>query len=790
MFLTNPRQLSELLQNADQGRLQLPDFQRSYVWGDEDIRNLIASVAKGYPIGAFLSLQTGGEVRFKPRTLEGVTGRDAEHTSPTELLLDGQQRLTSLYQTLYAKEPVRTLNSRRKEIDRFYYLNIEEAMSSGADLKDAIIGVPADRVERNNFGRDKVTDLSNQDNEFAEHAFPLNYAFDHTLWFPWLEDWGGYWLKLDKDVSAWKMKFHQVISQIAGYQIPVIQLDQRNGREAICLIFEKVNTGGKPLDTFELLTAIYAAEEFDLREDWSGPLDKSQPGRRERILGSPNRIDVLAGVSSIDFLQACSLIHTREERLAKERDGVEDRLLPQVRCNREALLALPLEAYRRYADAVESGFGEAASFLNQNKIISQKDVPYAPLLVGLAATFAILGREGRTVSIEDKAKIERWFWSVTLGEVYGSATETLLARHVPELVRWISDTGPAPGIVGEAVFQQERLRSLRGRQSAAYKAIHVLLMGYGLGCRDLITGKTTGVMTFFNDRIDIHHIFPRAWCKRNDIPDSVFNSIVNKTPLFYSTNRFIGGDAPSSYLRRIESRYGLSPEDLDAILRTHLIEPEHLRNDDFEAFFNARIEALSDVVSKAMGKPVVREQGANEDERDVEVDEEDDEDADVVSLIDMIRAGESDSVEFKSALRTNLYTNKKDRAIEHSVLRTLAGFLNTDGGTLVIGVSDDGKPVGIEVDNFANADRMSLHLVNIVNDRMGPNAMTLIHGSFDNFEDSRVFVVNCQRSPNEVYLKDGDVQRFYIRTGPSTTELTGSDMVDYVNRRFAKQGAA
>ena len=786
MFQTNPRKLNDLLNEAHEGRLQLPDFQRSYVWGDEDVQNLIASVAKGYPIGAFLSLQTGGEVRFKPRLLEGVDGTGAGYSPPAELLLDGQQRLTSLYQTLYSKEPVHTLNSRGQEIDRFYYLNIEEAIGTGADLKEAIIGVPADRILRGNFGRDEVIDLSTRDNEFDEHAFPLNHVFDHTLWFPWLESWAGYWLGHGKEFSEWKMKFYEVISQIAGYEIPVIRLDQRNGREAICLIFEKVNTGGKRLDTFELLTSIYAAEEFDLREDWSGPLDKSEPGRRERILGSPNRIDVLGGVYSIDFLQACALLHTREDRLAKERDGVEDRLLPQVSCSREALLALPLEAYKKYADAVESGFGEVASFLHEHKIISHKDVPYAPLLVGLAATFVILVREGRTVSAEDKAKIERWFWSVTLGEVYGSATDTLLARHVPELVGWIRKSGPAPDMLSNVIFQQERLRSLRGRQSAAYKAIHVLLMGYDLGCRDFITGKTTGVMTFFNDRIDVHHIFPRAWCNKNGISDSVFNSVVNKTPLSAATNRFIGGDAPSSYLKRIERKYGLSSEALDAILRTHLIESEHLRNDDFEAFFNARIEALSGIVSKAMGKPVVKEQGTNEDERDVEEPAEDYEGAEAVALIDMIRGGESDTVEFKSTLRTNLHTEKVDKEIEHTALKTLAGFLNTNGGTLIIGISDDGRPVGIEADNFANADKMSLHLTNIVKAQLGPNAMTLIHTSFDDSEDSRVLVVNCQRSPTEVYFRDNNVQRLYVRTGPSTTELTGSDMVEYINQRFAR----
>ena len=785
MFQANPRQLRDLLSAAHEGRLQLPDFQRSYVWEDEDVQNLITSVAKGYPIGAFLSLQTGGKVGFKPRLLEGVGKREEELPPPQELLLDGQQRLTSLYQAIFSKEKVTTINSRGRKIDRFYYIDIPKAIGAGADIRDALIGVPEDRILRMNFGRDVDLDLSARDKEYARHAFPLNLVFP----FPddWLDDWEDYWRNRGEVVRDWKKDFKLgIVRQIQEYAIPVIRLDQKNGREAICLIFEKVNTGGRPLDTFELLTAIYAAEEFYLREDWSGPLDKSKPGRRERILGSPNRIDVLSEVSSIDFLQACALIHTREVRLAKKRDGVEDRLLPQVSCNRETLLALPLDAYKQYADAVESGFREAASFLHELKVISKRDVPYAPLLVGLAATHAILGRKGRIVSANDKRKIMRWFWCVTLGEVYGSATDTLLARHVPELIRWISDNGPVPDVLGDTSFQQERFRSLRSRRSAAYKAIHVLLMGYEFGCRDFITGKPTGVMTFFSDRIDVHHIFPVAWCKRKRISASVYNSIVNKTPLSAVTNRFIGGNPPSRYLKRIEKKFNMSSEELDDILRTHLIEPDHLRNDDFDAFFNTRIEALSDIVSKEMGKPVVREQGTNEVEQDAEEPEEDDEDTEAVALIDMIRGGESDFVEFKSTLRRNLHTNKPDKRMESAVLKTLAGFLNTNGGTLVIGVTDDGKPVGIAADDFPTPDRMSLHLTNIVNAQLGPNAMTLIHAGFDDFEDCRVLVVNCERSPTEVYVKDGNEQQFYVRTGPATTVLTGSDMVEYIKQRFDK----
>jgi hypothetical protein len=142
-------------------------------------------------------------------------------------------------------------------------------------------------------------------------------------------------------------------------------------------------------------------------------------------------------------------------------------------------------------------------------------------------------------------------------------------------------------------------------------------------CLDFITGRPAELMTFFNDRIDIHHVFPQAWCKNQGIPPGRFNSIVNKTPLSRASNIVIGGDAPSIYLKRIEHRQGLQPEALDAILRSHLIEPAHLRSDDFEAFFEARIEALAGVVAQAMDKAVVDEHGADEDERPPDPADED-----------------------------------------------------------------------------------------------------------------------------------------------------------------------
>jgi hypothetical protein len=259
---------------------------------------------------------------------------------------------------------------------------------------------------------------------------------------------------------------------------------------------------------------------------------------------------------------------------------------------------------------VESGFVQAGSFLNELKIIWHKDIPYYPQIIALAAVFARLGHTAQNAAAKDK--LAQWFWCVALGELYGSTTESRLARDVPDLIAWIEGAPSRPRSIDEALFQEDRLLTLRSRLSAAYKGIHALLMGHG--CRDFISGKPADIMTFFNDQIDVHHVFPQKWCIDNKIEPGRFNSIVNKTPLSKHSNIVIGGDAPSVYLQRIQTKHGISPERVDDILRTHLINPRHLRTDDFEAFCAERITSLSDLVTRAMNKPVVTDHGANEPE--------------------------------------------------------------------------------------------------------------------------------------------------------------------------------
>lgn len=610
MFDTTKTNLTDLLAQAHSGKLQLPDFQRSYVWDEDDVRGLIASIVKGFPVGALLLLENGG-IAFKTR---GVEGTSVDGVVPETLLLDGQQRITSLYQAVHSPKPAQMRTAKGRPVLRYFYIDIADALNEATDFAEAIKTVNAERVTVGAFGAIGDLDLSTPDKEFERLMFPLNQAGSPTAWIlACVQHWMG---KGDNRMEL-LMRFEAgLLKKIQHYAMPIIRLDRENSREAVCTVFEKVNVEGKKLDAFELVTAIFAADGYLLREDWWGT--RTKKGRLDRIRGELPKRGVFADLASTDFLQACTLLHTRELRAAEEQIGKVGKELPPVSCTREALMRLPRATYERYAPAVEAGFIEAGKFLMQQKILFGRDLPYPPQVVALAAFFAIAGAK---VNAAEREKLGRWFWSGVLGEYYGSATETKIARDVPELLAWMKG-GPAPRTWGDTYFQVDRLDSLRIRISAAYKGLHALLMR--AGCRDFMTGNSVELMTVFEDDVDIHHIFPRKWCEAHGIAPGVFNTIVNKTALSKMSNQSIGGNAPSKYIAQIEHKTGLSSAALDDILRTHLIEPAHLRADNFDAFYAARKTALAGLTTAAQGKEVV--QGAEIDEaaaNDPFLDEED-----------------------------------------------------------------------------------------------------------------------------------------------------------------------
>jgi hypothetical protein len=599
-FDTTKTSLKDLLKEVDKGELQLPDFQRDYVWDEDGVRSLLASIANGFPVGALLTLERGSAVEFQPRGLRGTPfdGKPIDECpKPETLLLDGQQRMTSLYQSLYSPRPAEVRTSKGKKVLRYFYLSIEQAMAGGTEFEEAITTIPQDRIERGAFGKEEGLDLSTPELEYAKMMFPLNAVLNPTKWILACVK---FWNARERDVTDQLLAFEEdVLGRIQAYQMPVIELDKSNSREAICTVFEKVNVGGKKLDAFELVTAIYAADRFNLREDWFGDPNSDKKGRLLTMRGDTPAKGLFQDVANTDFLQACTVLHTMDEQKRAIEAGKKGKAIPAVSCRREVMLGLPLDAYQEHADAVQTGFVEAAKFLNGEKIIWGRDLPYPPQMVALAAFFA---RFGHKLSAPEQNKLRNWYWSGVLGEYYGSATETKIARDVPQLIEWMNG-GEEPRTVWDTYFQVDRLDSLRMRLSAAYKGLHALLMREG--CQDFISAKPVDLMTVYSDPLDIHHIFPRKWCEDRNIKPETYNSIVNKTALSAASNREIGGKAPSEYLAKIEEKYGFEPDQLDAILRTHLIDAATLRADDFEAFYAKRKAALASLAQSAQGKAVV-----------------------------------------------------------------------------------------------------------------------------------------------------------------------------------------
>jgi len=580
-FDSTKESLLDLLKSIKEGKTQLPDFQRGWVWDDEHIKSLLASISLSYPIGAVMMLQTGNEeVRFKPRLVEGVTLQNPPE--PERLILDGQQRLTSLFQSLFSGQPVVTRDSRGKEIKRWYYLDINKALDPTIDREEAIVSLPEDKKIRN-FRGEIVEDYSTTEKECQAELLPLSLVFDFSA----LTNWQMRYFQVDahamqERVSKWNELLQQVIQRFQQYQVPLILLRKENPKEAVCQVFEKVNTGGVSLTAFELLTATYAADDFNLRKDWNS--------RIKRI----RKFKVLESVENTDFLQTVTLLATYSRK--KQNPDVA------VSCKRKDVLRLPLSEYQTWAEVATQGFEKAAKFLYSQKIFSARDLPYRTQLVPLAAIFSVLGDLADNDGV--RTKLAQWYWCGVLGELYGSAIETRFARDLQEVLAWI-DGGETPSTVQEANFSSSRLLTLRKRISAAYKGISALLLRDG--ALDFRSGETIDLQMYFDERIDIHHIFPRAYCQEKGIDTRKCDCIVNKTPLSAKTNRMIGGKSPSAYLEKLQKTAGITEERMKEILNSHLINYEAMKLNDFETFFNLRYNALLDRIEKAMGKQINRD---------------------------------------------------------------------------------------------------------------------------------------------------------------------------------------
>ncbi|SNT76840.1 GmrSD restriction endonuclease domain-containing protein [Paracoccus seriniphilus] len=589
--------LPQVLSDVTSGVIQLPDFQRGWVWDDEHVKSLLVSIARSFPVGAVMMLDTGGDVRFQVRPVENVDF-NGPVPEPEKLILDGQQRLTSLTQVLALDKPVKTFNEKGKAISRHYYIDIDIALEDDR-LEEAFISVPDDRKIKTNFDRDVVLDLSTRELEIKNFFFPCSQILSSDAWEEDLHEYAPE--KFGKFMAFRK----NVLTAFRSYQLPAITLGKATSKEAVCLVFEKVNTGGVPLSVFELMTATFAADGFNLRDDWYGSTLRSVEGRYHRLSQEP----ILRGTEPADFLQAISILQSWEKRQADIQADKKGKMISAVSAKRATVLSLTLQDYEKWAPLVEEGFMLAAKFMRKECFFDGRELPYRTQLVPLAAVLSQIKERWLEPKVHDR--LSRWFWCGVLGELYGGAVETRIANDFEDLMPWLlSDpdnesnerNGSLPRTISEAAFQESRLDTLRSRNSAAYKGLNILVLREG--ARDFFWKATIKELADEDTALDIHHIFPRAWCEDNGIKANIYNAIVNKTPISYKANRMIGRKAPSEYLAALQkhTQVALDDEAMNDILTTHRIPADLLRANDFHAFYAHRKAELLRLVESAMGK--------------------------------------------------------------------------------------------------------------------------------------------------------------------------------------------
>ena len=569
--------LQAMLNDIHDGKIQLPDFQRGWVWDDDHIRSLIASISLSYPVGAVMLLETGGEgVRLKPRAVEGAPPVNGK--VPEKLILDGQQRLTSLYLSLRSGKSVPTRTEKGQDIDRVYFFDMKACLDPEADRFDAIMSLPPDKIVRFNFGREIDLDVSTRAKEYENRFLPLSVILDVPAYSEWKMGYQEHYQFVPEE-TRFLAQFDQVVwMRFQQYKVPVIELLKETPKEAVCQVFEKVNTGGVSLSVFELITASFAADDYNMREDWEA--------RADRL----NSVNPLQAIDATAFLTGVTLLATYQRHLTSG---------SAVSCKRKDVLRLTLEDFNKYATPLEAGFKAAARLLAREKVFDTRNLPYTTQLIPLGAICAVLGDRFEQDPV--KQKLARWYWCGVFGELYGGANETRFAQDLPDVLKWIGG-GDEPRTVRDASFAPTRLLGLQTRQSAAYKGLMALLMQKG--SLDFLNGDPIELTTYFDLAIDIHHIFPRAYCESQNYKSRKWNSVINKAPLSARTNRLIGGKAPSSYLANLEKNHHVTVQRLNEIVTSHQAAPGALWRDLFDVFIIERAISLLDLIQGATGKAI------------------------------------------------------------------------------------------------------------------------------------------------------------------------------------------
>ncbi len=737
--------LGALIKFIALGEIGLPDIQRPFVWKNSKVRDLFDSMYKGYPVGYLLFWQNG--LIADTRTI----GTDTKQKPPRLVIVDGQQRLTSLYAVIKGVPVVRE-NYESEHISIAFNPLEEKFEVADAAIRRDKSYIP--NIATLWSGDTKITKI------IRDYISNLHTARKTS----------------DEEES----RIEDAILKLQGllsFPFTALELDASISEEDVSDVFVRINSKGTTLNQADFILTLMSV----FWDEGRAELERFCRAARQPSKGTASpfnrfiepfphqllRVNVGVAFKRARLRYVYSILRGKD--LETETFSDERRLEQFEVLKKAQSRTLNIQYWHDFMNCVR-----LAGFLSGKMISSENNLLFSYMLY-------LIGRTEYNVDeFRLRRVIARWFFmSSVTGRFSGSpesAMEFDLARFrkIEDGDRFLSILENICEITltndfWDVTLPNDLATSSPGSPSLfAYYAALVLLDARAFLSKARVTNLLDPSLQSQRSAIERHHIFPKAYLATLNITSTRdTNQIANYALVEWGDNAEIADRSPAEYMPDFRARF--SNDELSRMYHWHAL-PENWEHLEYRDFLQKRRELVAQIIAKGYQTLV----SGPEAEAEIEV----------LDLSRLVLHGESEAVEFKSTLRINLHTGNKDPRMETGVLKTLAGFLNTGGGTLVVGVADDGTPVGVEVDGFPNEDKMSLHLVNIVKSRMGPQAMTEMHAHFEDFEGSRAMILRCGKASAPVFVKNGDIERFYIRTGPATTELSASQTQDYIKRRF------
>lgn len=748
LFKDSTYNLSNLVETIRRGEIGLPDIQRPFVWKPAKVRDLFDSMYKGFPVGYLLFWSTGAAVGARQI---GTGGKDAP---PRLLIVDGQQRLTSLFAILTGTPVVRKDYSQGR---------IRIAFRP----HDATFAVTDAAIERDPEFIPDITEIF----KGSSHSFVRDYLRQVE------RHRGG---PLDDTGSDRLAEAIDRLKDLQNYPFKVIELEADVEEEQVADVFVRINSEGVQLNQADFILTLMSVFSEERRRS----LEEFSRRAKQPSTGSASPFNHFIEPAPDQLLRVAIGLAFRRGRLQhvysilRGKDLETGKLNPERRDTQFARLR---EAQEATLDLVNwHEFLRCltfAGFRSSRMITSENALLYSYVLW-------LIGRVGFQVELPRlREVIGRWFFMAHTTGRYTSSPESQIESDLARLRNIQQDDAEGfclalDRVIGDtftndywSITLSNRLDSSSGRSpalSAYWAALNILdaeLLFSDLKIASVLDPALTPVRN-----IERHHLFPRAYLAGVGIADTTtVNAIANMAFVDWSDNVEISKKAPLEYWPVLTAKLAL--ERLKRQVYWHAL-PVGWEQLDYRDFLERRRKLIARVIKDAFERMA---EGFPDPAAPAPSD-----------LRELIAGGESNVVEFKSTARWNLRKQAKDPKMEHVIVKTVAGFMNAEGGTLLIGVADDGTVVGLEKDYTTihkhDRDGFELFLTQLIVANLTGPAGALLRVSFESLDGQDVCRVDVAAGGKPVFAKalDGGGHRdFWVRMGNQTRPLVGTDLFEY-----------